>query len=40
MCPIFFNTLRRNVYVTPKSYLDLIESYKDLLITRKEEMTS
>jgi dynein heavy chain len=32
MCPIFYNALRRNVYVTPKSYLDVIETYKELLV--------
>lgn len=38
MCPVFFATLRRNVYVTPKSYLDLIEIYKELLKQKKEEL--
>ena len=38
MCPVFFTALRRNVYVTPKSYLDLIEIYKELLKQKKEEL--
>ena len=27
-CTDFYASLKRNVYVTPKSYIDLIESYK------------
>lgn len=30
-CVDFYNALKRSVYVTPKSYLDLIEAYKSLL---------
>ena len=37
-CTDFYASLKRNVYVTPKSYIDLIESYKQLLQMKKEEL--
>jgi len=35
---IFYKNLRRRVYTTPKSYIDLIDAYKLLLNTKKEEI--
>ncbi|CAK72703.1 unnamed protein product (macronuclear) [Paramecium tetraurelia] len=37
-CEDFQVAFRRQVYITPKSYLDLIESYKNLLLMKKEEL--
>ena len=37
---IFYNLLRRKVYATPKSYLDCIDLYKDLLDERRQEISS
>ena len=28
VCGLYYNKMRRHVYVTPKSYLSFIESYK------------
>jgi dynein heavy chain len=36
----FFNLLRRKVYTTPKSYLDCIDLYKDLLEERRQEVSA
>ncbi|EGR31243.1 hypothetical protein IMG5_115030 [Ichthyophthirius multifiliis] len=36
----FFKNLRRRVYITPKSYIDLIEGYKELLKNKQEQMES
>jgi dynein heavy chain len=30
VCGIYFQRMRRNVYVTPKSYLSFIDLYKDV----------
>lgn len=35
---IFYKNLRRRVYTTPKSYIDLIDAYKNLLNVKKEEI--
>jgi dynein heavy chain len=40
LCTSYFNSLKRNVYVTPKSYLDLIDSYKSLLIFKRDELST
>eukprot|EP01083_Nonionella_stella_P245320 852816_1 len=34
----FFNELRRKVYTTPKSYLDMIKLYLKMLETKREEL--
>jgi dynein heavy chain len=34
----YFRSTRRHVYVTPKSFLELIEFYKHLLSTKREEL--
>ena len=36
----FYALLRRRVYTTPKSYIDLIEGYKDLLKMKNNEITT
>lgn len=36
----FFNLYRRKVYTTPKSYIDLIESYKELLKLKNNEIST
>ena len=36
----FFNLYKRKVYTTPKSYIDLIESYKDLLRLKNNEIST
>ena len=36
----FFNLFRRKVYTTPKSYLDCIDLYKDLLEEKREEVSA
>ena len=36
----FFTLYRRKVYTTPKSYIDLIESYKDLLKLKTNEIST
>ena len=33
----FYKVLRRKVYTTPKSYIDLIQNYKDLLKMKKNQ---
>lgn len=33
---LFFQILRRRVYTTPKSYLDLIQLYRDMLVKRQQ----
>lgn len=38
-CEKFYQNLRRKVYITPKSYIDLIEAYKDLLKRKYEEIS-
>jgi dynein heavy chain len=32
----FFELMRRNVYTTPKSYIDLVNCYKSLLIKKRD----
>jgi len=34
VCGIYFQQMRRNVYVTPKSYLSFIDMYKDVYIKK------
>ena len=34
----FYNTLKRRVYITPKSYLDLIASYEMYLFEKRSEL--
>jgi dynein heavy chain len=36
----FFQLMRRRVYTTPKSYLDLVECYKTLLIKKRDQLTN
>lgn len=36
MCDKFFQALRRRVYTTPKSYLDLIKLYVEILGQRRK----
>lgn len=38
-CDIFYNELRRKVYVTPKSYLDGINLYLSTLTEKRDAMT-
>jgi dynein heavy chain len=38
MCKVFLERLRRHVYVTPKSYLDLIQLYMEMLVEKQNEM--
>lgn len=35
----FYRMLKRRVYVTPKSYLDLINSYRTLLKEKNQELS-
>lgn len=37
---MFYKNLRRRVYITPKSYIDLIESYKTLLKKKESDIGS
>jgi len=34
VCQLYFERMRRNVYVTPKSYLSFIAFYKDLYVVK------
>ena len=36
----FYDELRRRVYTTPKSYLDLISLYLNTLKTKREELNA
>lgn len=36
----YYKKLRRRVYTTPKSYIQFIESYKDILYKCKEEISN
>lgn len=36
----YLETVRRHVYVTPKSYLELIALYKSLLTAKREELNA
>jgi dynein heavy chain len=36
----FFQLMRRRVYSTPKSYLDLVDCYKNLLIKKRDQLTN
>lgn len=38
-CEKFDQNLRRKVYITPKSYIDMIDAYKSLLKTKSEELS-
>lgn len=38
-CDKFYDNLRRKVYITPKSYIDMIDAYKSLLKLKSEELT-
>lgn len=38
-CDKFYDNLRRKVYITPKSYIDMIEAYKQLLKSKSEELS-
>lgn len=38
ICDIYFQKMRRQVYVTPKSFLSYLNSYKDLYIAKYEEL--
>ena len=37
-CNVFYNELRRKVYITPKSYLDGINLYLDTLTIKRDEL--
>lgn len=39
-CDKFFENLRRKIYITPKSYIDLINAYKDLLNKKYDELNN
>lgn len=36
VCDLYFVKMRRNVFVTPKSFLSYLNSYKDLYIEKYE----
>ena len=38
VCGIYYSRMRRNVYVTPKSYLSFIESYKSVYKNKVDEL--
>ncbi|CAD8076520.1 unnamed protein product [Paramecium sonneborni] len=37
-CQFYYATQKKQIYTTPKQFLDLIESYKSLLTMKKEEL--
>lgn len=37
-CELYFQKMRRAVYVTPKSFLSYLNSYKDLYIEKYQEL--
>ncbi|ETO22423.1 dynein heavy chain 7 [Reticulomyxa filosa] len=37
-CALFYQDLRRKVYITPKIYLDMIHLYKKMLTEKREEL--
>ncbi len=39
-CEKFFDNLRRKIYITPKSYIDLLAAYKTLLKRKHEELSN
>jgi len=36
----FFQLMRRRVYTTPKSYLDLVACYKVMLVQKRDQLTN
>lgn len=36
---VFYESLRRKVYITPKSYLDLIKSYQLFLAEKNQQLS-
>lgn len=38
VCEIYFQKMRRQVWVTPKSFLSYLNSYKDLYLKKYEEL--
>lgn len=38
VCGIYYAKMRRNVYVTPKSFLSFLSSYKDVYIEKVENI--
>jgi len=36
-CETFYKTLKRRIYVTPKSYIDLVNIYKKLVVEKKTD---
>ena len=38
ICDVYFQKMRRQVYVTPKSFLSYLNSYKDLYIKKYAEL--
>lgn len=36
-CKVFYDTERRNVYTTPKTFLELIKLYKSTLAKKRKE---
>ncbi|KAL4466850.1 hypothetical protein ABPG74_010447 [Tetrahymena malaccensis] len=40
MTETYFKNLKRRVYITPKSYIDLIESYKQLIKMKQDQLES
>lgn len=38
VCDLYFQSMRRHVYVTPKSYLCLIDFYKQLYKVKYDEV--
>lgn len=38
VCDVYFQKMRRQVYVTPKTFLSYLNSYKELYLTKYEEL--
>lgn len=38
VCELYFQKMRRQVYVTPKSYLSYLNSYKELYLKKYAEL--
>lgn len=38
VCDLYFQKMRRQVYVTPKSFLSYLDSYKNLYVVKYKEL--